>query len=646
MKNHKTEIKGSLVCFSFILFLLSVLTPILVKGSDLVQDETVQIGQWKISNGIFHMDQSPVWTGSARNNNESININIYQDPNQYKSQNSGVEVNISGVKESVFNVEQPLYARQQKDDPLEEELLHSLVCIYNQQKFLFRRTVKYTRESGTSENKAEFIQDCINNALPKVSSDTLVLFAKLFFSNEIQLGQNLTNNTDPAIEASIDNKEYIKLNQSQAKKFYSYGWELPARPGQNIKFRMQLDTYEITATTYGLTTRYGREFSQDRIIYIDNRETFFNSDGIAELDYGKIEGPELLLLKYRGWKDHSSWFRGNIYLRWGRPEEKWLDDNNNFPLAEQVTNPTIDNCIRNLLHDLNIAYDWDRSCWIEYSGDRNTQYQPDYDDIKVLEGLNLKGFPKLKEIKEKYDNEVSETTLVQARNLMNTLLDTSKGEVLWKEITPFGNEPSGWHSPSRVFELAYIYKEFTKLRKDNPIEKVLDFWVDSMKDSPDPVGYYTKGGIAYTDNLNLRAYSIVALNLGYELFKKPEYKEACDIQVKRFREYLQEKGILDSILNLNGLKEKDFGYTPEIGRQMCEAVSLYGQVCILTGDKEGLKQAQEWIKTALTREGTPNENAFRNYESATFKDRCGFIAVLRGKSTFSELPLKKAILLN
>jgi hypothetical protein len=79
---------------------------------------------------------------------------------------------------------------------------------------------------------------------------------------------------------------------------------------------------------------------------------------------------------------------------------------------------------------------------------------------------------------------------------------------------------------------------------------------------------------------------------------------------------------------------------------MCEAVSLYGQVCALIGDEKGLKQAQDWIKAALTREGTQGKNPFRNYESATFKDRCGFIAVLRGKSAFSELPLKKDVLLH
>jgi hypothetical protein len=40
----------------------------------------------------------------------------------------------------------------------------------------------------------------------------------------------------------------------------------------------------------------------------------------------------------------------------------------------------------------------------------------------------------------------------------------------------------------------------------------------------------------------------------------------------------------------------------------------------------------------LTREGPEGRNAFRNYESATFKDRCGMIAVLRGEAPYLSLP--------
>ena len=158
-----------------------------------------------------------------------------------------------------------------------------------------------------------------------------------------------------------------------------------------------------------------------------------------------------------------------------------------------------------------------------------------------------------------------------------------------------------------------------------------------MKENPDPVEYEGKTSIWIDSSIYSRVYAIAALNLGYELFKKPEYKEACDVQIKRFRESLQEKGFLDSIINLEGWKDKTLGLTPDREGQMCEAVSLYGQVCVLIGDNEGLKQAQNWIITALTREGVPNENPFRNYESAPFKDRCGFIAVLRGMSSFSIL---------
>ena len=640
--NELNSLKHSMVEFFTIIILFSFSEPLRCE------QQSVQIGKWTNSSSSFSMNDSPRWGGSFRYGNDSIMVIIYENQNEYKAEeiSTAKEINIRGVKKALFNVVQSYYTRQQVESPLEKDMVHYLVCTYGNQLFVFRRSVNYKRESGTMETMPQFIIECNQKGLHNASNDPLVLFATLFFKTEIELGQNCANNTYPIIEASIDNGEYIELKNSKSRKEDRYGWNLPAKPGQNVKFRMKLDTYEITATTYGITTKFGREFSQGRKISIEGKQSIFNSSGIAELDYGNLEGQELLILRYRGWKDSSSQFNGNICLRWGRPEEEWLDTNN-FPLAEQITNPTIDNCIGNLLHDLNIAYDWDRNCWITYRGEQRTGYNPDYTDFKVLDESDLSDFTMLQEIVRRLGNGFEKIELDEIKEVQKKIIDGSLGSILWEQMTSMnGNGPRGWHSPSKVLSLSYLYKEFPELRKNNPIERTLDFWVESMKENPDPVGPYGKGGVSYTDDLNSRAYAIAALDLGYEIFRKPEYKVACDDQVKRFRDSLQEKGFLDSIINLEGLKDEHFGFTPEIGRQMCEAVSLYGQVCALIGDEEGLKQSKNWIKAALIREGKNRENPFSNYEAATFKDRCGFIAILRGKSIFSELPLKRDVLLN
>ncbi|MBN1972188.1 MAG: hypothetical protein JW787_01015 [Sedimentisphaerales bacterium] len=670
MNARDKSLKHSEVVFFTIMIICSFAEPLRCE------QQPVQVGQWIINGYAFDVRDDPGWSGTAKSDNNShISIYIYKDPNRatfkYNPERNEKVIVVDGIGEVLFNTCETGLTQQSLPNPNVVDMLHSLNCIFNQQGFTFIRTQKYTRESGSSETRDQFVRECIEKVLKEAPSDPLVLFAKLFFSKEIKLDQNLTSNTIPVIEASINNSEYIELKASQSKKggcthngYYNFGWILLARPGKNVKFRVQLDTYEMVASTYGITTKYGSKFSQGRKISIDGKQSIFKSSGITELDYGNLDGPELLILRYLGWKDSSSQFNGNIYLRWGRPEEEWLD-NNNFLLAERVTNPTTDNCIENLLHDLNIAFDWDRDCWIVSRGEDGDKYYPDYRDISALEDLDMTDYSQLNTIEKKqvvaqwlkqyFDDILYKTpyqdtgkiALDEIRSIQESLFNAS-GLKLWEKMVPYkSDEPSGWHNPFEVYMLAYLWKEYPELQQGNPIKKVLDFWFEAMKENPDPVEYAGKTSLWIDDSIYSRAYAIASLNLGYELFKKTEYKEACNVQIKRFREYLQEKGILDSIQKSEGwVLETDTWHYSRSGRQMCEAVSLYGQVCALIGDKEGLKQAQNWIKTALTREGTQGQNPFRNYESATFKDRCGFIAVLRGKSTFSELPLKKDVLLN
>ncbi len=672
MKNHKTGIKSSLVCFSFILFLLSISTSVLVKGSDSIQDKTVKIGQWTISGYAFDVLDNPGWSGTASADNKShISIYIYKDPNRdtfrYNPERNEKFINIDGIGEVLFNTFETGAMQQSLPNTNVVDMQHSLSCIFNQQRFTFVRSERHTREPGSVGTREQFVKECIQKVLKEAPSDTLVSFAKRFFSKNIKLDQNLTSTTIPVIEASINNGEYIELKTSQSRKGaysrigdYNFGWILPAQLGENVKFRIQLDTCEMIASTYGITTRNGREFSQGRKISIDDKEFIFNGSGIAELNYENIKDTKWLSLRYLGWKASNTTFKGYFYLRWGRSEEKWLD-NNEFPLADKIKNPTLDNCINSLLHDLNIAYDWDRNCWITYRGEQRKEYYPDYSDFSSLEGFVLDDFPQLSTLNQ--DKAVNKWLKSQFSNIFWKPQYNVTGEVTIDDVnliqsdlvklnldnqmaSYFDDGPSSWSHPFEVVMLSYLWKEFPEFRQGNPIEKILDFWVEVMKENPDPVRDGGKAGAEIDDRLVSRAYAIATLNLGYELFKKQEYKEACDVQISRFREYLQEKGILNSIIKLEGWEDKTFGFTDDRDREMCEAVSLYGQVCALIGDKEGLKQTQDWIKSALKRDETQGQNPFRNYESATFKDRCGFIAVLRGKSTFSELPLKKNVLLN
>jgi hypothetical protein len=631
------------------------------------QEQSVQIGQWTITSNSIETYDDPVWRGMAvKSDSNRVQISIYKNPSKQNSftgvKKAESSVNSSGIGEALFSAEELPDLRQAPESPTDVSLRHLLICTLNQQKITFERTVEYSRKSGTLDTKGQFVQDSIAKALSGASSDPLISFAQLFFSNRIELGKCGITKDYPVVEAAIDSNQYAQLKRSAIFKNGDYGWNLPAKPGQSIKFRIHFLTQGIIATTRGIEISDGNELLSGRKISIDNKESLFDNKGTAQLEYGNIRGPDMLVMKYQGWNSNYRIFTGNIFLRWGRPEETWLA-NNYFPLAQRLSNPTTEGCINNILYDINIAFDWDRNCWIESQGDFVNKYYADWSDISAMEGLDLKEFPQLKSLDKKqvldkwmklhfedvliktpYQN-TGKITRNEVQIIQDNLVNPKYGRKLWEAISGFpgSNGPSGWHNPFEVYMLAYFWSEFPELRSDNPLEKVLDFWVKAIKENPDPVNYAYKTFTAVDMNLYSRGYAIAALHLGYTLFNKTEYKEARDIQKKQFLIYLQKKGFFDSIVKLKGWvddpNQPNNWYNLRNCRQICEAVSLYGQTCVFTSDIEGLKQVQEWIKTALSGKGTEGQNPFRNYEAATFKDRCGFLSIMRGKSVFLSLPM-------
>jgi hypothetical protein len=670
MKKQRKSSSKSTQVFIVGLVVVCIVVQTHARTDNTNQMQSVQIGQWTITSNSFDTYDNPVWRGTAaKSDTNQIRISIYKQPLKQNSftgiKKAEAAMNLPGIGEALFQAEEIPFTQQSLESPLKVRLRHLLIRTLNQQKFIFERTMEYSRSSGTLQTKGQFVQDSIAKALSGASSDPLISFTQLFFSNRLELGKCGIAKDYPIVEAAIDSNQYAQLKRSPIFKNSDYGWNLSAQPGQSVKFRIHFLTDGIIATTYGLEIKNGYELLAGNKITIDDKEFTFDDKGTAEIEYGNLRSPDMLVIKYKGWNSNDRIFRGHIFLRWGRPEETWLQ-NNYFPLAQRLAKPTSESCIENILHDLNIAFDWDRNCWIESQGEQNDQYYADWSDTIALGGLDLQNYPQLKsinikQIKDKWlklycENAFTKTpyqntgkiTLNEIKIIQESLVNPQYGQKLWEKMIPYrDNEPNGWHSPFEVYMLTYLWNEFPDLRNENPLEKVLDFWIQAIKENPNPVHTFGKSAVEIDNNLYSRGYAIAALHMGYKIFGKTEYKVARDIQMEQFRSYLKKKGFLDSITKLQGwvLEPDKWNYSNNC-QPICEAISLYGQTCAFIGDTEGLNLAQEWIKTALTGTGPEGKNPFRNYETAKFKDRCGFIAVLRGKSAYLSPPLEQEILSN
>lgn len=202
---------------------------------------------------------------------------------------------------------------------------------------------------------------------------------------------------------------------------------------------------------------------------------------------------------------------------------------------------------------------------------------------------------------------------------------------------PIGHKPTGWHNPHLVYALAVIHQRYPDLRSKTGLKTTLDFWVKDMPEHPDPVRYSENATTVNDHSTIARLYAIAALDLGTKLLGDKRYAQARDAQFKRMSAVLEESGVLKAIRQKKGWRHPRGWAFTRYQRPMTEAASGYGQACALLGDKQGLKQAQDWIVAAMEKSGGKDDPHI-NYNGATFAERCGMVAVLRGRASMLTPP--------
>ncbi len=628
--------------------------------------QTVRLGEWNISSYEFNAGS---YRGAARKSDGSqIDIEICMNAERFNIRRFDLDDNsrtfeVKGLGKAKYRVDNILNMQQVSGIMLPICLRHVLRFTYKEQHFAISTMEEVTRKTfGSIQERRAFIKSAIAKAQEEAPPDELVSFAKLLVGAPVEFRTYRVATEYPTVEAAVEGGKLEVLKRSSIFKEGDYGWYLHARPGQSAKFRIRFPAKEFTVTSQGIEATGGSEVLAGNVLTVNDRKAIFDEKGIALVEYGEIENGHMLRIEYDGWQRERRTFSANIFLRWGRPEEEWLNGSY-FPLAPKLENPTVEACIRSILRDLEIAHDPDRDCWVTSRG-QTRGYIPSWNDIAALEGLELRDFPRLQSIdrqdlsthwvKHSFERYFSSTpntsyyellTLELAKAIQDRLANPRYGAKLWEDIrTHRKDDPSGWHSPQSVYNLAYFWEHFPQLRDGNPLQCVLDYWVNAMEKNPDPVCRYGKGATSYAHDQYPHAYALAALHIGYKVFKKEEYLKARDRQMERLKELFEQKGFLNAISSKDGwVREPDKWHYQHYLQPICEAVALYGQACAFIDDKDGLTLSREWITAALAREGQEGKNPFHNYQAATFKDRCGMLAVLRGKAAYLMVPIEEQI---
>jgi hypothetical protein len=377
-----------------------------------------------------------------------------------------------------------------------------------------------------------------------------------------------------------------------------------------------------------------------------------------------------------------------LALRWGRPEEQWLDTGE-YPLAPAPEQATTAACMAVLLHDLEAARDPDSSGgWFGYWGPARPgpwlpwTADPSPVDFAALAGLDLGAYPNLRVHVAEDEGSASWKLRVLGlgppvddadrseeahKALFGAMLSATAARILGAPGAPAGDErttTSGWHSTREAFGLASLYAARPDLRRDIPLRRILDSWVEAIRESPLPMRARRPSSPYQTDCVGQVAYGVAALESGHRALGDEAYAAARDAVLKAMRD--ASAGECEAMSAGSGLDEStpagaasasaaarwessrtslvaghmaSGGHSSEKG--LCHFVAVYGQLAAFLGDDVELARAQDWIRTALTDRGPRGDGrptAYESYRYAYFEDRCGMVAVLRSRYPLFAVP--------
>ena len=495
---------------------------------------------------------------------------------------------------------------------------------------------------------------------------------KLLAREKVELDRRVVAKAPLEVSASVDGAEFVFLQRARKR---DYSWLLPARPGQRIELVVQFQPRRYVVTTRGI------EWSEDLAALAgaearihqspggtgqynaselaDYRTAGFDDRGAVRLSYGPIGSERELRFVATGWKEGNAYVAGTLLLRWGRSEEQRLDSGR-FPLAPPPRSSSHNQRVRAILSDLEAAWDPDRASFFRNWGSKWGSLCR-LSDRCALRGLDLSAFPHLSSAVDgdevlpwfaavfPFYVQENDPRYWEHRPLARELAEALVAQAgKWGLARPFAQfrGETGWHGPREVYGLAVLRNKVPKVGQAADVQAILDYWVKAISERALPVRNSEGGSQGLDDSPESLGYAAAALHLGWQDFHKPEYAHARDLVMDAMRSLRKGESYYEALAQKKSWRETRDPPGPDSDPEsfesewqaMCPFVSIYGQTCAFIGDEVELRKAQDWIKAALMREGPEGDNPFRNYRAASFGDRCGMIAVLRGKAAYLEVP--------
>lgn len=452
----------------------------------------------------------------------------------------------------------------------------------------------------------ELLQRAVDTAEEFPSFDLLLRLIE----KRIVLSSDVVVAHPPAGSASVEGGPFEPLRGRET-------YRLPARPGQSVVLRFEAEAIRRTVTSLGIEEAPADLTETDARVLADTGWARFDADGVCELGPIVPESPRALRLV----ADYAPGVSQEltVLLRWGRPEEAWLDRPGGFPTVPALTDATDEACVGSLLADLEASF----------------APNPDFGTVpeirsrtslRALDGLDLTGYPRLLALRDG-----SPATQVPARFEVAVRLFAEPGE--WPVARPLETPDlpgTGWHSPEVVHWLAVLAERDGSPEARRRLEAVLDLWARAIPERPDPVERSGKSGPVPDRSLASRLFAVAALQRGCRMFGKPEYAAARDREMSLLRESLAEKGRLEAIRGARRFSSRS-------SERPLYDLTLYAQACVAAGDEAGLAEAKDWIRAALRRDGG-TAGPFGLYRGAPVDDRLDLLAVMRGRATWLEPP--------
>ncbi len=346
----------------------------------------------------------------------------------------------------------------------------------------------------------------------------------------------------PQVTATVDGAAPIELEGRSGIRGSDWSWALPARPGQEVELTVRMRAANFTVTTQGIErTDEADALHHAQVSAMKGGQSLtgeLDAQGATRVHIGKMEDSRQISLRIPWCYGTDGGFAGYLRLRWGRPEEQWLDTGL-YPMAGAPNDRSADSSLVTLASDLDAAFDPDTGYWFERWGSTRL-YRPERADLGSVAGPNAPGLRHPLDTGKTEDagdwtyrfdlrggdlNTTSwpRVTIPQLRECVRDSIRKWGGPELWDPLAGQDGR-RGWHHARKVCGLALLWRRFPELRADIPLERTLDFWCESLKTQPFPLDRPAMAGYLEDRSAYSLACAVVALHIGHQTFPKPEYR--------------------------------------------------------------------------------------------------------------------------